>query len=117
MNNTDGLIFNARGVVGVGRPLAEVDAVRAPFEASAAGQAAALLKIEAIEEALVVRPPGGGAEILIPIDLFARRFGLGGKPAAGGGAQAAGMGMHRVELAESTFAGEVDRVHEVGQAA
>ncbi len=51
--------------------------MRAPFEAAAADQPAALLEVKAIEQSLVERPPGGGAEIQVPVDLLLVRLGFG----------------------------------------
>ena len=66
--------------VGVGRPLAEVHAVRAPFQDSAAGQSAALLEIESVQQPVVERPPGRRAEIQVPVDLLLGRFRFGRAP-------------------------------------
>ena len=83
--------------------------MRAPFQHAAADHAAAFLEARSFEQPAVERPPGRRAEVQVPVDLFLGRLGLGGGPAAHAGAQPAGMGVDRLELAELAAAGPVRR--------
>lgn len=47
------LILDRRGAVGVVGPLAEIHTMGTPFQAAAAGQPAALLEVEAIQQFLL----------------------------------------------------------------
>ena len=90
----------------------------APFEAAAAGQTAAFFKVKAIEQSLVEGPPGGGAEIEVPVHLLLVRLGFGREPTAAWTVpKPPGMGVERLELAELAAAGQINREGEIGQAA
>src|SRR5205085_2248099 len=103
----------------VDRPLAEIDAVRAPFEHAAANldpllvllktadHAATLLEIEAVEELRVVGSPRGGAEVNVPVHDILVGLRLSGEPAAGDGEHSAGVSVNRFELAELAGASEL----------
>ena len=71
------LVTNRRGVVFLGRPLAEVDGVRTPFEDPAAVEVVFAAPVAADVRA-VVRTPRARAEPTIPIDFVDGRFRFGG---------------------------------------
>jgi len=109
------VVLDRRRIVDAGRPLAEVHAVRAPFQHSAADQAAPLLEVEAVEQPAIERPPGRGPEVHVPIDLFLGRLRLGGGPAAHRGSHPGRMGVDGPELAEPAGAGQLAGEGEVGE--
>ena len=95
----------------VHRPLAEIDAVRAPLQHAATDEPATLLEVEAVGKRLCIEwPPGCWAEVHVPVSD--RRIGrrVLRQPAAGKGLHAGGMGIHAGDPPEPAspreFAGE-----------
>src|SRR5262249_52364210 len=111
------VVFDGRGAVGAGRPLAEVDAVRTPFENAAAYEAAALLEVEAVEQLGIKRPPSGGAEVQVPIDLFFVPLLFGGEPPAHHGLHAGRVSVNGFQLSELAGTGQLTGERKVGQVA
>src|SRR3954468_6788012 len=88
-----------------------------PFEASAASQTTAFFKIETVQQRLVVGPPRSRSEIHVPIHDVLWRLRLGRQPAAHLRAKPARMRVHRLKLPKLAKTREVNREHEIGQAA
>ena len=121
------VVFDRRGAVGVGSPLAEVDTVGTPFEDATAGElavffegaheAAAFFKVETVEHGFVEWTPSRGAEIHVPVDLFDRWGIFGREPAAHFGGHAGGVGVDFAKFAQPSGAGQFAGEGEVGQVA
>ena len=109
--------------------MAEIDAVRAPFEYApadpcppfpflkTANHPPAFLKIEAVHQLRVVGPPCRGTEVNVPVHDLLVRLGFGRIPAAGESQHPRGMREHLFELAELASASQFAGKREVGQVA
>ncbi len=111
------LVFHRGCIVRIVRPLADIHAMRPPFQAATAHEASALLKMKSAEKLLVEGPPRGGSEVKIPIDFLPIRLGLLLEPPAGFRAEPAGMGMQRLHFAKLAALCQVHRKGKVRQAA